>query len=48
LDFQSYGGYYESELSSIMIGERHINTNNINLMFDSGTTFTHFPNKLIK
>lgn len=43
-----YGNnYYEIQVSHFELGERKINVPSINMMIDSGTTFTHFPSSYI-
>lgn len=45
--FTTYNNYYEVLLSNISLGNTKLNIEPINVMFDSGTTFTHFPDFLV-
>ena len=48
IDYTSYNSYYDIRLTNFGIGDKVIEIESINVMIDSGTTFTHFPNYYIK
>lgn len=47
LNYRNIGGYYEVKLDKFRIENDEHELDPINLMFDSGTTFSHFPTSIV-
>ncbi len=47
IDYDDSDTYYELPVSHFKVGNKSVKLSKINLMVDSGTTFTHFPDSYI-
>lgn len=48
VSYTAYNSYYEIKASNFQVADIKLSLKEIDLMIDSGTTFTHFPNSYIK
>lgn len=48
IPYKTENNYYELEVENFEMEERVFNKENITLMIDSGTTFTHLPTRHMK